>query len=271
MLTRSFASRFESGSSIRNAVRLAGRSPGPSRRAGAGRPRARPGAGRAAPRGRAAAPPRSTRVAISSFGRPAHLEPVAEVLADGHVRVERVALEDHRDVAVARRQVGDVAAADRDRPRGHLLEPGDHAQERRLAAARGPDEHHELAVCDLERRRRRRRRTPPQNSFVSRSTRISAITRPPGLRRRRRPCGSPGASSSTTMSASAPGRREPRSGRRAIRAGTAVAAPTASARGTPSACSLRTASIKARALPARTPSSRRATPSRTSTSTPPSR
>ena len=45
-----------------------------------------------------------------------HLEPVAEVLADGHVRVERVALEDHRHVVLARRQVGDVASADPDRP-----------------------------------------------------------------------------------------------------------------------------------------------------------
>jgi hypothetical protein len=30
------------------------------------------------------------------------LEPVAEVLANAHVRVERIALEDHRDVSVPR-------------------------------------------------------------------------------------------------------------------------------------------------------------------------
>ena len=59
----------------------------------------------------------STRRAISAFGGPPHLQPVAEVLAHGHVRVERVALEDHRDVAMPRREVGDVAAADRDRAR----------------------------------------------------------------------------------------------------------------------------------------------------------
>ena len=47
--------------------------------------------------------------------------------------------------------VGDVALADPHRPRRHLLEPGDHPQQRRLAAARGPDQHHELARRDLQR------------------------------------------------------------------------------------------------------------------------
>ena len=85
-----------------------------------------------------------------SLRRAAHLEAVPQVLAHGHVRVQRVALEDHRDVAVARREVGHVAAADRDRARGHLLEAGEHPQERALAAPRRPDEHHELAVLDAE-------------------------------------------------------------------------------------------------------------------------
>ena len=35
--------------------------------------------------------------------------------------------------------------------RRHLLEPGDQAQQRRLAAAGGADEHHELAVLDVQR------------------------------------------------------------------------------------------------------------------------
>ena len=83
--------------------------------------------------------------------RPADLQAVAEVVADAHVRVERVRLEDHRDVAVPRREVGDVAAADLDRALGDLLEAGDHAQQRRLPAARRPDEDDELAVVDLER------------------------------------------------------------------------------------------------------------------------
>ena len=35
-------------------------------------------------------------------------------------------------------------------PCGDLLEPGDHAQQRRLSAARGPDEDDELAVGDID-------------------------------------------------------------------------------------------------------------------------
>ena len=67
------------------------------------------------------------------------------------MRVERVRLEDHRDVAVPRREVGDVAAADLDRAFGDLLEARDHAQQRRLPAAGRPDEDDELAVVDLQR------------------------------------------------------------------------------------------------------------------------
>jgi hypothetical protein len=77
-----------------------------------------------------------------------HLEPVADVLAHGHVRIERVALEDHRHVTPPGCKVGDVAPADADVAVGHLLEPGDHPQQRRLAAAGRADEDHELAVLD---------------------------------------------------------------------------------------------------------------------------
>ena len=67
---------------------------------------------------------------------------------DGHVRVERVALEHHRDVAVARRQVRDRAAADSDVAARDLLEAGDHPQRRRLAAAGRADQDQELLVAD---------------------------------------------------------------------------------------------------------------------------
>ena len=99
MPTRSFASRFESGSSIRNACRLADDraahrdalllAAGELRRAG----------GRAARRGRAASRPRSTRCGDLLLRRFRHAQRVAEVLPHRHVRVERVVLEDHREVA----------------------------------------------------------------------------------------------------------------------------------------------------------------------------
>jgi hypothetical protein len=66
------------------------------------------------------------------------------------VRVERVALEHHRDVAIARRHVVDDPVADAERALGDLLEACDHPQGGRLAAPGRAYENHELAVLDLQ-------------------------------------------------------------------------------------------------------------------------
>ncbi len=150
MPTRSLASRFDSGSSMRNACGC--------------RTIARPMATRWRCPPESCAGLRSSRSdeveqrrdlldPPSDLGlrHSPDLQAVAEVLANAHVRIQRVALEDHRDVSMARREIGHVAPADRDLARRHLLEPGDRAKERRLAAARRPDERDELAVADLER------------------------------------------------------------------------------------------------------------------------
>jgi hypothetical protein len=63
------------------------------------------------------------------------LEAEGEVLLDRHVRVERVVLEDHRDVAVLRREVVDDPVADGDLAAGDVLQAGDHPQGGRLSAA----------------------------------------------------------------------------------------------------------------------------------------
>ena len=73
-----------------------------------------------------------------------------DVLEHRQVRIEREELEHEGDVARARRQVVHRPPVDGDRTLVDLLEPGDRAQRRRLAAARGPEQHHELPVCDLE-------------------------------------------------------------------------------------------------------------------------
>ncbi len=49
-----------------------------------------------------------------------------------------------------RRQVVDDVLADPDDAVADVLEAGDHAQRRRLAAPGRADEHHELAVHDVE-------------------------------------------------------------------------------------------------------------------------
>ena len=79
-----------------------------------------------------------------------HLEAERHVVVDRHVRIERVVLEDHRDVALLRGQVVDDLVADPDLAVGHLLEAGDHPERGRLAAAGGADEDHQLAVRDVE-------------------------------------------------------------------------------------------------------------------------
>src|SRR5205823_9876580 len=58
----------------------------------------------------------------------AELEPERQVLRNGHVRIERVVLKDHRDVTVFRRDLVDRTTADQDRSVADLLEAGDHAK-----------------------------------------------------------------------------------------------------------------------------------------------
>jgi hypothetical protein len=58
-----------------------------------------------------------------------------QVVAHAHMSIERVILEHHGDVAILRLQVVHDPAADLDRAAADLLEPGDHAQRRRFAAA----------------------------------------------------------------------------------------------------------------------------------------
>jgi len=67
-----------------------------------------------------------------------------------HVRVERVALEDHRDVAIPRRQVDDAATADADVAGSDVLQAGDHPQRRSLPAARRSDQDDEFLVLDRQ-------------------------------------------------------------------------------------------------------------------------
>ncbi|MNW53586.1 hypothetical protein D3C74_311510 [compost metagenome] len=84
------------------------------------------------------------------LGRAGDLQREAHVVRDGHVRVQRVVLEDHRDVAVLGLHVGDVAVTDEDVPAVDVLEAREHAERGRLATTRGADEDEELAVLDVQ-------------------------------------------------------------------------------------------------------------------------
>src|SRR5690606_27718878 len=80
----------------------------------------------------------------------ANLQWVGDVVGEVHVRVERIILEHHGDLAILGVEVGDVLATDQDLARGRVLEPRNHPQRSGLAAAGGAEEADELAVADLE-------------------------------------------------------------------------------------------------------------------------
>ena len=64
------------------------------------------------------------------------LEREAHVVAHRHMRIQRVVLEHHRDIPIARRQIVHPLAADDQITIGDVLQPRDHPQRRRLPAAR---------------------------------------------------------------------------------------------------------------------------------------
>ena len=152
VLTRSAASRLESGSSKRKSfgVRTMARPMATRWRwppeSSAGR-RASSGSSESM---REAVATRSSMVACGGAGL---LEAEGHVVAHGQVRVERVGLEDHGDLALGGGGGVDPPAVDQDVAGGGVLEAGDDAQERRLAAAGGADEDAELAVLRPRGRR----------------------------------------------------------------------------------------------------------------------
>ena len=93
---------------------------------------------------------RATRCLISALPRPRSLSGKREVLEDGLVRIEGVVLEHHRDIPIARGKPVDDLVADPDLAVRDLFETRNHAERCCLPAAGRTDEHHQLAVRDLE-------------------------------------------------------------------------------------------------------------------------
>jgi hypothetical protein len=75
---------------------------------------------------------------------------VPDVAGHRQVREQGERLEDHADVEQVRRPVGDVLVVEVHPALGGPLEPGDHAQHRRLAATGRPEERDQLAGGELE-------------------------------------------------------------------------------------------------------------------------
>ena len=100
----------------------------------------------------------------------ADAQSVRDVLEDRQVWKQRVVLEHEADVALVRRQPGHVLAVE-ENPTGvrHFI-AGDHAQRRRLAAARRAEQRQEFARLHLERHLTRSK-TSPSRDARSASTR----------------------------------------------------------------------------------------------------
>ena len=81
---------------------------------------------------------------------PAHAQGERDVLGGGHVREQRVVLEDHADIPPVGRHARHVAAVDLDRATARAHETGDHPERRRLARPGRPEQRHELPAPDLE-------------------------------------------------------------------------------------------------------------------------
>ena len=82
------------------------------------------------------------------FGRLAQLQAERHVIVHAHVRVERVALEHHGDVAILGGDIVDDAVADEDAAVADLLKAGEQAQAGGFAAAGRADEDEEFLVGD---------------------------------------------------------------------------------------------------------------------------
>src|SRR5260370_17218288 len=68
------------------------------------------------------------------------LQRKGNVFVDREVWIERIALEDHGDAAVAGTEVVNHASADEDFPGRGSFHPGDHPQKRPFSPAPGPTE-----------------------------------------------------------------------------------------------------------------------------------
>jgi hypothetical protein len=84
------------------------------------------------------------------LGDTAVFQPVAHVLGHGHMRVKRVVLEHHRDVAIRRINVIDHTVANAQRPFTDVFQTGDHPQQGGFATARRANQYHKLPIGDVE-------------------------------------------------------------------------------------------------------------------------
>ena len=87
---------------------------------------------------------------VEFFAAALGAEREGDVVKDVHVRIQRIALEDHRHASFARRQPRDLLASDENLSRRGFLQPGDQAHQRGLATAGRPQNHQKFTVFDVK-------------------------------------------------------------------------------------------------------------------------
>jgi hypothetical protein len=80
-----------------------------------------------------------------------HAQSEGDVVEHRHVAEQRVVLEHEADLALAHMGVGGVLAIQQHTPCVGLLQAGNDAQQRRLAAARGAEQRHQLTGGKVQR------------------------------------------------------------------------------------------------------------------------
>ena len=80
----------------------------------------------------------------------AQLQAKRHVIVYGHVRIECVVLEHHRDIAVLRSHIVDQTIADVKLTLGNLFKTRDHTERRGLAAAGRADQNDKLLILDVQ-------------------------------------------------------------------------------------------------------------------------
>ena len=82
--------------------------------------------------------------------QPRHAQGEGNVLANRHMRIERIGLEYHGKAALGRRYRRRILAIDQNLTRGHVFKSGDQAQQGGFTTPRWPDKYDKLAFLDLE-------------------------------------------------------------------------------------------------------------------------
>jgi hypothetical protein len=110
-----------------------------------------------------------------------------EILAHGQMRIERILLKHHRDIAFCGRELPDRAAGEIDVAAVRFIEPGYHAQRRGLSRSGRTQQNNEGATRD--RQRQVVKRHVPPNVFVTSSRTTSTMAQDPlvGFRQQRLP------------------------------------------------------------------------------------